>query len=449
MIVCFRAENFRSIRAPIELNLRAAPRLRKHADHILQPDESRSNLKLLKTAIIYGANASGKSNIVKALSFFQDLVTKERHAKENIACEPFKLTSNVSDTSSFYLEFTTGSSHFGYEVEHNADCIKTEKLSLIDNKNIAHNIYSRVKVGDDFKFDSTAFLSPEQKDLIEHLAKYSQSNSTLLSEFYNNDNIYKDLPEHFRLIIYHAYSYIKHCIIAIYPHSKWGGYSLEENADSSVNCFKMMSEFDTGVSEVNFDKLDINIFPDHILKTVYKRLDENNESFVHINYKGINYSIRKVDGVPYAFLANFKHRTPDGKVYSLANNEESDGTLRLVDLLPIIREISDPEAEKITYVIDEFDRSLHPNLAKLFLKKFLSSDSEAAQLIVTTHQPELLNLDDIRRDEIWFVQKEWNHSTTLYSLNDYSVRHDKSIREAYLQGVYGGIPVFNESLDDM
>ncbi len=449
MIVCFRAENFRSIRAPIELNLRAAPRLRKHADHILQPDQSRPNLKLLKTAIIYGANASGKSNIVKALSFFQDLVTEERHSKENILCEPFKLTSTINGTSSFYLEFTTGANHFGYEIEYDAESIKKENLTLISKQNTPHLIYSRIITDDNFSFETEGFIPAEEMQFVEHLAKYSQRNSTLLSEFNNNEKIFNDLPESFRLIIFHVYSYIKFCIITIYPQSRWGGYSLDDYTEENAKCLKLMSEFDTGVSEVGFDKIDVSIFPESILKTIHRHLDDLGEPFVHIKYNEINYNVRKIDDVPYAFLTTFKHKTVDGKVYSLSSSEESDGTLRLIDLLPIITEISGQSIEKVTFVIDEFDRSLHPNLAKLFLKKFLSSEGDAAQLVVTTHQPELLNLEDIRRDEIWFVQKEWDHSTTLYSLNDYSVRHDKSVREAYLQGVYGGVPVFNESSNDL
>ena len=120
-------------------------------------------------------------------------------------------------------------------------------------------------------------------------------------------------------------------------------------------------------------------------------------------------------------------------------SEESDGTQRLFDLIEIL---INKDKEKI-YLIDELDRCLHPELTYEFVKRFLSNTKDKnTQLIVTTHESRLLNFDLLRRDEIWFANREKNGPTELYSLEDYNERFDKKIDKAYLEGRYGGVPIF-------
>ncbi len=118
-------------------------------------------------------------------------------------------------------------------------------------------------------------------------------------------------------------------------------------------------------------------------------------------------------------------------------NEESDGTLRIMKLSPILFR-NDVDC---TYIIDEFDRTLHPSVVYGFVKWFLSQKYDShKQLIITTHNLHLLDQDLVRRDEIWFVQKDSEGATSLYSLDDFKVRFDKNIEKAYLEGHFRGIP---------
>jgi hypothetical protein len=97
--------------------------------------------------------------------------------------------------------------------------------------------------------------------------------------------------------------------------------------------------------------------------------------------------------------------------------------------------------------IDEIDRSLHTNLTKRFLELFYEfNQDEGCQLIATTHDSNLLDLDLLRQDEIWFVERQNNHSSNIYSLNKYKERFDKKIDKEYLLGRYGAIPIFDEEL---
>jgi predicted ATP-dependent endonuclease of OLD family len=132
------------------------------------------------------------------------------------------------------------------------------------------------------------------------------------------------------------------------------------------------------------------------------------------------------------------HACAPGETVRLDLIEESDGTLRLLDLIPALH----PTAFTGTvHVIDEIDRSLHPILVRKFMEFFLkSSVGEQRQVIVTTHESNLLDQDLLRRDEIWFAEKDPTGATKLYSLLDFKVRNDLEIRKHYLQGRFGAIP---------
>lgn len=157
-------------------------------------------------------------------------------------------------------------------------------------------------------------------------------------------------------------------------------------------------------------------------------LRANNELYIFEKEKSDSLEIKTI---------KFEHSNSDGE-YSFS--EESDGTIRILDLIEIL--ISDKK-DKV-YFIDELDRCLHPQLTYKFVDEFLKiqKNRNNTQLIVTTHESRLLNFDLLRRDEIWFVDREKNGPTKLYSLEDYNERFDKKIDKAYLEGRYGGVPVF-------
>lgn len=102
------------------------------------------------------------------------------------------------------------------------------------------------------------------------------------------------------------------------------------------------------------------------------------------------------------------------------------------------------DSKEKTYVIDELDRCLHPSLTYKFVDTFLQlAEKRAVQLIVTTHESRLLDFDLLRRDEIWFVNKRKSGESDIYSLEEYNTRFDQKIDKAYLEGRYGGGPIFS------
>ena len=123
-------------------------------------------------------------------------------------------------------------------------------------------------------------------------------------------------------------------------------------------------------------------------------------------------------------------------------SEESDGTNRLFDLIPILTLV----LQDAIVLVDELDRSLHSNVSKLFIKTlFKANKNHKSQLIVTTHDATLLDVELLRRDSIWFVRKNYKKASEIYSLYEYvKVRNDKVLQKAYLAGLYGAVPVIKE-----
>ena len=120
-------------------------------------------------------------------------------------------------------------------------------------------------------------------------------------------------------------------------------------------------------------------------------------------------------------------------------SEESDGTRRILDLLEILF-----CTESKTYIIDEIDRSLHPQLTYKFIQEFMTiAKARNIQLIITTHESRLLDFGLLRQDEVWIVNKNLDGESEIYSLDEYNVRFDQKVDKAYLEGRYGGVPVFS------
>jgi hypothetical protein len=143
-------------------------------------------------------------------------------------------------------------------------------------------------------------------------------------------------------------------------------------------------------------------------------------------------------GTIYHRQVTATHGCRGGKEKRLPISEESDGSQRLLHLLPALYRIAETNS---VFVVDELERSMHPALARKFVEFFLKAGGgSGSQLIFTTHESHLLDLDLMRRDEIWFTEKDDAGATQLYSLADFKIRKDHRIGKGYLLGRYGAIP---------
>lgn len=126
--------------------------------------------------------------------------------------------------------------------------------------------------------------------------------------------------------------------------------------------------------------------------------------------------------------------------FDFSFKEESDGTQRIFDLLDLILS----NQEHTVYIIDELERSLHPNLTKHFLELFMETHKNSeTQLLFTTHESSIMDLKLFRRDEIWFIERDHENCSHIYSLAKFKERYDTKLSKAYLEGRYGAIPVLS------
>ncbi|MDG6097253.1 ATP-binding protein [Alteromonas sp. ZYF713] len=472
MLIYFSAKNYRSINETVELNLRSNNRLRHHKDHVKFPLGDEKKVGVLKAAAIYGANAAGKSNIIKAIREAVGMIDGIYKPSKNLHHKPFKLSQeSLKDPTEFYFEFALHGHRYSYTFKYNATAVLYEELVTHNSDTNYTTIYERTYEGTKNVIRSDLFTDLGSEYLSELLSDTKSSSIDkgdlpaifrLLKEQIENRSILERTPKDkliisevstrnidisenpaFRLISY-VKEYLGSKIQCISPNSRFHGIhnEIENYSDKKSSLASIMNSFDTGISDIKLNDISTDNFDADLLKKVKSDLNEGSDSsiFKIIGNKYVVF-ILDHDGNLKARTINTVHNDQDGKPCLFDIRDESDGSQRLMDLLPIMSKNATFDHMPFTFIIDEFNQSLHPKLAIKFITKFfeLTAESET-QLIVSTHESELLNNKILRRDEIFFAQKHDDGSTSLYNLDEYSTRYDKDLRKAYLSGKFGAIP---------
>ena len=237
-------------------------------------------------------------------------------------------------------------------------------------------------------------------------------------------------------------------IIILFPSSKYNGLN-EVAADKDKKMFfsSIMSYFDTGIESVegesqqmDFDKILDNIPRDEAEKIKIDISNAANEHPIMFKVDEQVFELRKDENGNIVYNKLMLNHGNANDMFDY--NDESDGTKRLFDLIPLFY-----ENRRVSMIlIDEIDRSLHTNLTRKFLELFYEVvEDRDCQLIATTHDSNLLDLELLRQDEIWFVERQDDHSSKVFSLNKFKERFDKKIDKEYLIGRYGAIPIFDDN----
>ncbi len=331
--------------------------------------------------------------------------------------------------------------------------IQAEWLYELDkNKNKEVLIYTR-KLNEDIDINNEYFGNDD--GILSRLNVYysdMKSQDTILFLTVMNKNketLYKDNPANNVCILKDIFNWFINSLIIIFPQVGLDNTPFFSSEKSIEEINDIISKFGTGISEckvvdANFQELQAAI-PPEILRDMINKIESeyvnSKNSNTNIQQASIRinrelYIIRKtsINNLKVEKIV-LKHKNNDSQY---AFSEESDGTQRLFDLIEILM---NKDSEKV-YLIDELDRCFHPELTYKFIERFLNLTNNNSQLIVTTHESRLLNFNLLRRDEIWFANREKNGPTDLYSLEIYNERFDKKIDKAYLEGRYGGVPLF-------
>lgn len=426
-------------------------KVRLHPEHVYQ--NTRQNL--LRFSAIYGANASGKSNLIKALDFFKRMTIKGKCPIGSIEkyCKLNKDNKNIPSFFECKLLIDDELYSYGFEVILSKGIIQSEWLKRI-SKNTTTCLFYKEDENDDYHFSS---ILNNNSALEVYQQGIKGSNSLFLYEMNNNKlGFYQNNPE--LVIIQSVFNWIKYKLEIISPSVPAGDTSFLLNSTSLNQVADLLNAFGTGVVSIEkvpedpekiFDTMPIGLkriilkhiesFTTRINQTLNTNTSFEKWTSLIRNKKDIICFEVDKDLIPKAYSIQFKHKNNNSDI-PFRISEESDGTIRLFELIEILLSIKGK-----TYIVDELNRCLHPCLTYEFIQKFFeyAKINTKTQLIVTTHETSLLDFNLLRRDEIWFVDKNGMGNSLINHLEDYNTRFDLKIDKAYLEGQFGGIPSFS------
>ena len=432
MILRVSVRNLFSFKDETEISF-VAGKSTTHCEHVSRA-EKRDDISVLKAGIIYGANASGKSNIIKAISVLQKIALGSI-PKRNI--EPFKLTTPQNNTSKIEIEFKADKHFYAYGVEFTFKGIAEEWLYEI-NSRTDKEIFSR-QVGPDSNLFSFGSIdgNDETQQLIRFISQSTPTTDSFLSEYVKRNG--KGLSA-----INNAYRWMKEDLKILFPESRYEGISIraEKDKNFALATKSLLEYFNTGIVDIRrikVNKEDLEL-PKEIVNDLLSEAESNKTIVVASPSDSSTYFFETNEsGITNIFKQSAIHKMQNGSEVPFEMSKESDGSIRLLDFIPMLIDL---KLNSSVYLIDEIDRSMHPMLSQKLLEYYFSClDKERdTQLICTTHESNLLNLDLIRADEVWFVEKGQDGASHLTSLAEYKPRED--VRKGYLQGRYGAIPFF-------
>ncbi len=412
MLIRFGVQNHRSIAAKQELSLSVSA-LRDDRTHLINhpaaPDGS-----LLPAIVIYGANASGKSNVVSALRAMRSMILHSHSRGEPggpVPRNPFALDQQWAKApSTFDADFIIDDVRYHYGFEATNDAFVAEWLYsfpndrrqvLFDRKGMrvefGRNLKGHNKVISDLMRTNSLFLSCGAQNGHNELSK--------VSGFFRSMNVHgTDIST-----------------------SRFDEFATGD-IDSRVISF--LGATSTGVVTYSTQEVtppeDIQKFTEEFRAVIAKHLGDQASDGIR-------------DGTNPRRVIRLGHRNAAGDVTYLNLDQESAGTQRLLPLLSSAFRALDSNT---TMIVDELDASLHTRACEAILAHFSSKDTNqhGAQLIATTHDTNLLRCPNLRRDQIWFVEKGPDGASHLYPLTDIRTRKGDNVERGYLQGRFGAVP---------
>lgn len=410
MIIDFTVENFLSFKEVQTLSFVADNSCKEHEEHLL--DAPFTDIKLLKSVIIYGANASGKSNLLVALHYLKELVLNSINHKPNekLGILPFLLNkNNRAMPTGFELNFFHNKIRYSYRVLLDNDKIHYECLYYFPKK-YKKNIFIRhlnetgsynYSLGDDIKpkklYEDVALKTSEN---ILFLSKAVQENNLFLKQIYdwfeNHLSPQKNMLNAFKMI--------------------------DTNTNYKEQLIKYLHSQDIGIVDVAVKKM-----------RMAERIIQDNPQFPEEIKQQILEDFKDKTG----YELNTLHKDADGEPIAFELKFESEGTKKLFTLFDFL--FQDEQNLPKTFYVDELSSDLHPLLVKNFFKLFHHKTNN--QMLCITHDTHLLDADIFRKDQINFIEKDETEASSVYSLAEFQPRKDRENWQArYLTGRYGAIP---------
>ncbi|MDD4205688.1 MAG: AAA family ATPase [Candidatus Delongbacteria bacterium] len=420
MLISVKIENFRSIKQPLNLDFNCANKISKKdlPDNIFEINKS----NLVKSIIFYGRNASGKSNIILALQALSFLVNESDKYKHGERIEPFEPylfeTEMQGKPIKIEVDFYGIKSKikYKYSIAFDSNEISEESLNFYP-QGVITKLYerrqSKITYGEQYR----GVKNPIESNLLSNQLFLSKSASMKVMYL---DEVYLSLTKHFHIDTRND-EMTGSAVIRFYSE-----IAMKENFFKK-NIIKLLQAADTNI--IDFDSIETIGAEVKFKKNVPKKVmnEIKNQTF---------------------FETNTKHKMFEGgREKGFASLDIYDESLGTQKLFAIGCMIIDTLSDGGVIVIDELDKGLHPLLTRMLIKLFHSkkNNPKNAQLIFATHDGTLMDLDLFRRDQICFIEKEYEGYTTITKLSDYTgVRKGIPLEKWYMSGRFKGIPVIND-----
>lgn len=425
MLVEFSVTNFRSIHQRQTLTMAASAYDELQDLNTFGAELTETTMRLLRSSVLYGANASGKSTLIQALAFLDHLILQSHRnqAGDVLDLAPFKLTAESRNADSeFEITLIEAGVRYEYGVRCNSQRISEEWL-LAYPLGRAQKWFHRV-----WDVDAAAYAYKFSAALEGGRKRHDWAQDTLENTLYLSKAV-QNKQEQLRVV----FNWFKERLrVVSAPHTMGSSYTVQRcsEAKDRQRIVEFMNAADLGIADIHLKETIFNA--DQLPKNVPKKVREQFAQQIAKDLNGKN--VTSVKFVHQDVLTQ--------ESVEFAENEESDGTRALFAFAGPWLDVTENER---VLVVDELDTSLHPMLVH-FLVKHLHHTGNKAQLIFTTHDTTLLSQKILRRDQVWFMEKDPQRASKLYPLSDFSPRENEAIERGYLNGRYGGIP-FLKDLD--
>lgn len=405
------------------------------------------NFRILKLSSIYGANGAGKSNLIKSLYYFQKMVLSEE-IPYRLKNTQFKFQDPKVKSQILAVEFFQDQTAYYYAIKLSGNTITTEELYLSGmGQKPDELIFERTTTqsGDTSVNFLNDFENDEKSQILKSilLEEFIKPNKPILKLLANRDNTFLKATKK-------AFQWFDETLQIILPSSKPAALAQKIDTDLEFREYAedMMGSFNLGIQSLKAEKKNINEFfgedNEHVIDELIKSVENTSKKMIGLRTdSGEEIIVVKENESYWVKELKIIHSAVCSSA-SFDMDEESDGTRRLLDFVPAFKSVISDEK---VYLIDEIERSIHPLLMKELVRKFSLDSNTKGQLIFTTHESNLLDQDIFRQDEIWFVEKDQNGMTDLYSLSDFKEHKTIDIRKGYLTGRYGSIPFLGNLID--
>ena len=414
MLVEFSVENFRSIKDEVRLSLVAGPGKEHRETHLVTPElnEGVRSVPLVRSAAIYGANAAGKTNLVRALQAMEHIVAHSGRGLEDLPVAPFQFNSESKERpTTFEVIAIANRMRFQYGFSTRRDLVTEEWLYAWPRGRIQFWFERSTdpetgtvgcKFGDKLAGDKEVWR------------RATRPNALLLSTAVTlNSEQLKPISDWFRENVHIA------------GVGGWINFFTVEwcNGNQKAEIVKFLRSADLAIGDVRV------ILEDFSPELLPEDLPSELKQHVQENKSGAKFPEVRVS-----------HDTGGGRPVELDLDEESDGTQKMFALAaPWL----DTLANGHVIVFDELHDNLHPALVRFLVDRFHDpeANTKGAQLVFTTHDTSILNQDVFRRDQVWFCERNSRHETRVFPLTDFRPRRGvENLERSYLSGRYGALP---------